>query len=861
MRPLSKTRHLCSPLQPCLLICVLLFLALSTTAWATLNTPLVRRGTGTTGPIDPVIRNDGDLVLAVNLGSSTNLTRNGVPFSAAGTAGNPSGPNWTTVAPLVDSSLGGGVALDPLFFSEVWGGSPVSVTFSNLNPARHYLVQILHGEPRSCCAGTFSTNDFVLGSGAVLPVASFVLGNSKADENPPNTLDRAVIEVEVAGQTSVTYRAKAGAGRGGSIAGFQIRDVTYRDVTTLFDSGPGSLRELINIADPGDIIRFKTNGVLGLLSTLVLNQSLNIEGPGPEKLIIDGQKLLRILSIPAGSTNRITGVTLRNGQAPRTPRGSSDMSRSSGGAIQNAGNLLLQDCILQDNAAGNGTDGPGVANGGDGGAIHNLPSPATLTLIRCTFAGNRAGTGGTGDSGVSHVVRLPNGQSSYVGENGESGGKGGRGGAIFADGTVTLRECTLYGNYSGAGGEGGSGSEQGTPNQAGNGGDSGQGGAIAVAGELHIISGTLSGNGTGEGGKLGFYGDFSASHPGNRGPGGGIAMTGGTGDLRNTLVAGNLAPASPDVFGSLTSLGHNLIGVDAGSSGFVDAVRDDIVGTQIRPIDPVLGPLTSNGGLTPTLALLLFSPALQRGDNTLVGTDQRGEPRNQGGHVDIGAYESGLINGSPLLFTASASVISSDANAGIRLVNFRCTANPFGPALDLWVEYGVSNSYGGQSGSVRIPGMNSNQTVEITLPLAADRVYHWRIAGRNVVGSRILGPDSTLPLGIPGDTDGNGVVDNAEAMRVLDGLNPNGAVNEVLLDQILARYWPNSPWLLMTNVAGLGGTNVSFTLLGAKAGAFTVESSPDLQNWTPIGKAVPLYQFTDTNAPAAPAQSYRLRFP
>lgn len=33
------------------------------------------------------------------------------------------------------------------------------------------------------------------------------------------------------------------------------------------------------------------------------------------------------------------------------------------------------------------------------------------------------------------------------------------------------------------------------------------------------------------------------------------------------------------------------------------------------------------------------SPALDAGDDTLTGTDQRGRPRRSGTHVDIGAYE------------------------------------------------------------------------------------------------------------------------------------------------------------------------------------------------------------------------------
>lgn len=62
--------------------------------------------------------------------------------------------------------------------------------------------------------------------------------------------------------------------------------------------------------------------------------------------------------------------------------------------------------------------------------------------------------------------------------------------------------------------------------------------------------------------------------------------------------------------------------------------------------DPFLGPLQDNGGPTLTHALLASSRAIDSGDDSVVGSpfrltkDQRGEPRLQGVHVDIGAYEA-----------------------------------------------------------------------------------------------------------------------------------------------------------------------------------------------------------------------------
>lgn len=102
----------------------------------------------------------------------------------------------------------------------------------------------------------------------------------------------------------------------------------------------------------------------------------------------------------------------------------------------------------------------------------------------------------------------------------------------------------------------------------------------------------------------------------------------------------------------------------------------------------------------------------------------------------------------------------------------------------------------------------------------------------------------TPPNGpIPGDINGDGIVDGTE------------------LNAVQTNYFANSPYLLMTNVAGLGGTNVTFALSNYTAGAFSVEYTTNLMDWQSLGPATPRYLFTDTNAPAVPQRYYRLRWP
>src|SRR5207249_2498179 len=84
---------------------------------------------------------------------------------------------------------------------------------------------------------------------------------------------------------------------------------------------------------------------------------------------------------------------------------------------------------------------------------------------------------------------------------------------------------------------------------------------------------------------------------------------GGAIQLYDTIIADNNADYGPDVYlsGSVTSLGHNLIGNSSGASGFV--------ASDLLNVNPQLGPLQNNGGPTQTMALLTGSPAINAGDN------------------------------------------------------------------------------------------------------------------------------------------------------------------------------------------------------------------------------------------------------
>jgi len=227
-------------------------------------------------------------------------------------------------------------------------------------------------------------------------------------------------------------------------------------------------------------------------------------------------------------------------------------------------------------ADGSGTDGGGIVNDG------------TLTVDNCALSGNSASSGGgIYNQGVLTVT------SSTLSRNSASTG----GGGIDNVAALTLINSTLFGNSAATGG-----------------------GILSSAGMLKVTNSTISGN--------------SAASAG-----GGIdAISAPT--VANTIIAGNTAPTGPDVGGTVTSLGYNLIGDSSGGSGFAAA--------DLLNVSPVLGPLQNSGGLTETMPLLPSSPAIAAGSVALavdasgnpLTTDQRGSARVVNGKVDIGAFQS-----------------------------------------------------------------------------------------------------------------------------------------------------------------------------------------------------------------------------
>jgi hypothetical protein len=107
----------------------------------------------------------------------------------------------------------------------------------------------------------------------------------------------------------------------------------------------------------------------------------------------------------------------------------------------------------------------------------------------------------------------------------------------------------------------------------------------------------------------------------------------------------------------------------------------------------------------------------------------------------------------------------------------------------------------------------------------------------------VLNVGSSSSSGLPGDVDGVGYIDQND------------------LNGVLSNYWPNA-FIKMTNTTFLGGGVVQFALTNLSSWDFTVMTSSDMVNWSPLPtKAYPVFQFVDPQSTNGMLRFYRLSFP
>jgi CSLREA domain-containing protein len=265
--------------------------------------------------------------------------------------------------------------------------------------------------------------------------------------------------------------------------------------------------------------------------------SLILIGPGPERTVIDGNHLDRVLHVHNGATVQIYGIRIMQGT---TPSGES----SAGGGIYNAGTLLLSSSTVISNTTASG-DVP-LANGGHGGGVYNL---GTLTLDHAWVIANVTGNGG----GASPFLGSPN------------GGRGGYGGGVYNNGSLTLLGSTVGDNRTGRGGDGGAG------------GSGGLGGGICNSGTLTLTDSTIDSNQTGGGG--------SGSWAGGRGGLGGGIYSSSTVTISNSVIIRNGCGGG--------GWGNRSNGA-GGRGGYGGGIYND--GTMVVTHSAVLGNISGQGG-------------------------------------------------------------------------------------------------------------------------------------------------------------------------------------------------------------------------------------------------------------------------
>jgi hypothetical protein len=90
-------------------------------------------------------------------------------------------------------------------------------------------------------------------------------------------------------------------------------------VTSLNDSGPGTLRQALADTPPGDTISFGATGTISVGTPLTVARDVAIAGPGysPDGLPLvqlDGRGATTVLAVGSGVSTRVENLRVRNGR-------------------------------------------------------------------------------------------------------------------------------------------------------------------------------------------------------------------------------------------------------------------------------------------------------------------------------------------------------------------------------------------------------------------------------------------------------------------------------------------------------------------------------------------------------------------
>ena len=214
--------------------------------------------------------------------------------------------------------------------------------------------------------------------------------------------------------------------------------------------------------------------------------------------------------------------------------------------------------------------------------------------------------------------------------------------------------------------------------------------------------------------------------------------------------------------GGTATLDHGLVWNSDTNSG---ACPSGTTCTNMQYADPMLGTLQANGGFTPTFLPGTGSAAIDNGkDAGCPATDQRGVPRPQGIHCDIGATE--------VLQTCFVDNTAAGANSGrswtdafIDLQSALSTAG----CSEIWVAKGVYK-----------PTAGNDQTISFTIP--AGTAVYGGFAGNETM--RSASNPHQNPTVLSGDLGSNdtGAANGVDANVPPDGSNSDNSYHVVYID-------------------------------------------------------------------------------
>jgi CSLREA domain-containing protein len=475
-----------------------------------------------------------------------------------------------------------------------------------------------------------------------------------------------------------------------------------------------SLREAVNTANAavggGDVISLPASATSYTLSlgTLTFTASATIDGAGASGTVISGGDASRIMTVDAPAAVTVGGVTLEDGNGSGDRGGAAEVDAGAalefsssvlsgnsavngGGAIEDNGTLAVEESSLTDNITPSGGGGAIEVDGGGTNVV-------SATVTDSDISGNTAATSGGAITEQSFNT-APGSTSVTVTASTLSGNTADTGGGAIMDSegndpaNLTVSDSTLDGNTATV-----------------------QGGAAYI------------GNGPN---AEPFTNDTIAANSVTGASGGGdIALGGGAGApvFENTIVAaGKTSNGSNDCDGTVDSAGHNL--ADDDTCGFVSAPS----GTDLVSTNPDLGPLQSNGGPLPTMALLTGSPAINAGSNTnCPAEDERGVARPQGAACDIGAYESA----PPVLGAVSFGSVATTTAAFTASV-----ADPDVQSGGVFFQIGTSTDYDTTTSAQALTALSPASPYQLVLGgLTPGILYHFRVVAFDPDGI-VYGPD------------------------------------------------------------------------------------------------------------------------